>query len=55
MNNNATKRVTIIGGTHTPFAKAGTALKRHGALALAVHAVNGLLERERPKWTVASM
>ncbi len=40
-------RVAIIGGARTPFARAGGAFKLHGALALGVHAVNALLERER--------
>jgi acetyl-CoA acetyltransferase family protein len=39
-------RVAVIGGTRTPFAKAGTAFKRHSALDLAVHAVNGLMEKQ---------
>ena len=36
-------RVAIVGGARTPFAKAGTVLRRHSPLDLAVHAVNGLL------------
>ncbi len=39
-------RVAIVGGRRTPFARAGGALKRYGALELGVHAVDGLLEGE---------
>lgn len=35
-----------MGGARTPFAKAGTALKAHSALELAVHSVNGLLAKQ---------
>lgn len=38
-------RVAIVGGARTPFAKAGGIFKRHNALDLATHAVNGLLRR----------
>ena len=37
-------RVAVVGGTRTPFAKAGTAFKQHTPLDLSVHAVDGLLE-----------
>jgi acetyl-CoA acetyltransferase family protein len=37
-------RVAIISGARTPFAKAGTSLRRRSALDLAAHAVNGVLE-----------
>lgn len=39
-------RVAIVGGARTPFAKAGTVFRRHSALELAIHSVNGLLEKE---------
>jgi acetyl-CoA acyltransferase len=39
------KRVAIIAGARTPFVKAGKAFARLGPLALAKHAVGGLLER----------
>ena len=38
-------RVAIVAGIRTPFAKAGTAFANLGPLALAEHAVTGLLER----------
>jgi len=37
-------RVAIVAGARTPFVKAGTVFKKHTALDLGVHAVNGLLE-----------
>jgi acetyl-CoA acetyltransferase family protein len=39
------RRVAIVAGGRTPFAKAGTAFAKLGPLALAKHAVTGLLER----------
>jgi acetyl-CoA acyltransferase len=39
------KRVAIIAGARTPFVKAGKAFAKLGPLALAKHAVGGLLER----------
>ncbi|HSS63803.1 MAG TPA: acetyl-CoA C-acyltransferase [Gammaproteobacteria bacterium] len=36
--------MAIISGARTPFAKAGTSLRRRSALDLAVHAVNGAVE-----------
>jgi acetyl-CoA acetyltransferase family protein len=39
------RRVAIVAGSRTPFAKAGTAFAKLGPLALAKHAVTGLLER----------
>lgn len=39
------RRVAIVAGSRTPFAKAGTAFATLGPLALAKHAVTGLLER----------
>lgn len=41
------RRVAIVGGTRTPFVKAGTAFKRRSALELALHCLNGLVERQR--------
>jgi acetyl-CoA acetyltransferase family protein len=39
------RRVAIVAGGRTPFAKAGTAFAKLGPLALAKHAVTGLLAR----------
>jgi acetyl-CoA acetyltransferase family protein len=39
------RRVAIVAGARTPFVKAGTAFAKLGPLALAKHAVTGLLER----------
>ncbi len=39
-------RVAILGGARTPFAKALTALRGRSALDLAVHSVDGLLEKQ---------
>jgi acetyl-CoA acetyltransferase family protein len=39
-------RVAIVGGVRTPFAKAGTRLRRHSALELARHATDGLLDKQ---------
>jgi acetyl-CoA acetyltransferase family protein len=47
MNRQSPTRVAIVGGTRTPFAKAGTALKKYSALDLAIHSVDGLLEKRR--------
>src|SRR5215471_18490295 len=41
------KRVAIVAGARTPFAKAGKAFASLGPLALAKHAVGGLLERHK--------
>ena len=43
MTQSTSTRVAIVGGARTPFAKAGTALKKFLPLELAVHSVNGLL------------
>lgn len=40
-------RVAVIGGARTPFAKAGTAFRKHSPLDLSVHAVNGLLSKQQ--------
>jgi acetyl-CoA acetyltransferase family protein len=39
------ERVAIVGGARTPFAKAGTHLRSHTALALGTHAVDGALDK----------
>lgn len=39
LNDTPATRVAVIGGARTPFAKAGTALKKYSALDLAVHSV----------------
>ena len=44
--NNAT-RVAVIGGARTPFVKAGTVFRKYAALELAVHSVDGLLEKQQ--------
>jgi acetyl-CoA acyltransferase len=38
-------RVAIVAGARTPFVKAGQAFAKLGPLALATHAVRGLVER----------
>ncbi len=45
MSESTKTRVAVIDGARTPFAKSGTALARHTALDLSVHAVDGLLEK----------
>jgi acetyl-CoA acetyltransferase family protein len=47
MSEQSLSRVAIIAGARTPFAKAGGALRQYTALDLAVHAVNGLLDKSR--------
>ena len=39
-------RVAVVGGSRTPFVKAGTVFRKHSALDLSVHSVNGLLEMQ---------
>ena len=39
-------RVAVVGGARTPFVKAGTVFRKHSALDLSTHAVNGLLEKQ---------
>ena len=39
-------RVAVVGGARTPFVKAGTVFRKHSALDLSIHAVNGLLEKQ---------
>jgi len=43
----STSRVAIIAGARTPFVKAGQAFAGLGPLALATHAVRGLIERHQ--------
>ena len=43
---NKDRRVVVMGGARTPFAKAGTVFRKFTALDLGVHAVNGLLEKQ---------
>jgi acetyl-CoA acetyltransferase family protein len=45
--NTSNTRVAIVGGARTPFAKAATHFKNYSALSLAVHAVDGLLEKQQ--------
>ena len=47
MNQGTAKRVAIVGGARTPFAKAGTTFRKYSALDLSVHSVNGLLEKQQ--------
>ncbi len=44
--NNAT-RVAVVGGARTPFVKAGTVFRKYAALELAVHSIDGLLEKQQ--------
>lgn len=39
------RKVAIVGGARTPFAKVGTALRNYSSLELATHAVNGALQK----------
>ena len=39
-------RVAVVGGARTPFVKAGTVFRKHSALDLSLHSVNGLLEKQ---------
>ncbi len=38
-------RVAVVGGSRTPFVKAGTVFRKYTALDLGVHSVNGLLAK----------
>ena len=44
MNND--RKVAVMGGARTPFAKAGTVFRQYTALDLGVHSINGLLEKQ---------
>ncbi len=46
MTDRSDGRVAILGGSRTPFVKSGTVFKRHSALALATHAVKGLIQQQ---------
>ena len=46
MHQDTANRVAIMGGARTPFVKAATVFKQYSALDLAVHAVDGLLEKQ---------
>jgi len=46
MNQSTSTRVAVVGGARTPFVKAGTNFKKHSALDLAIHSVDGLLEKQ---------
>ena len=46
MSQDLVPRVAIIGGSRTPFVKAATAFRKRSALELAVHSVDGLLEKQ---------
>ena len=46
MNQSTSTRVAVVGGARTPFVKAGTTFKKHSALDLAIHSVDGLLEKQ---------
>lgn len=39
-------RVAVVGGSRTPFVKAGTIFRKYSALDLGVHSVDGLLARQ---------
>jgi acetyl-CoA acetyltransferase family protein len=39
-------RVAVVGGARTPFVRAGTVFRKHSALDLSIHSVNGLLEKQ---------
>lgn len=45
MDEKTNRRVAIVGGARTPFAKAGAQLRDYSALELATHAVDGALEK----------
>lgn len=45
MTDKTNRRVAMVGGARTPFAKVGTALKNYSALDLATHSVNGVLTK----------
>ncbi len=47
MSENTATRVAVVGGVRTPFGRAGTVFKKRSALNLAVHSVNGLLQKQR--------
>ncbi len=46
MSQESSPRVAVMGGARTPFAKAATVFRKHSALELASHSVDGLLEKQ---------
>ena len=46
MTHDRSIRVAVAGGARTPFARAGTVFRKHSALDLGVHAVDGLLAKQ---------
>ena len=42
----STRRVAVVGGARTPFARAGTVFRKYSALDLSVHSIDGLLEKQ---------
>ncbi|MCZ6860042.1 MAG: acetyl-CoA C-acyltransferase, partial [Alphaproteobacteria bacterium] len=46
MSENTSTRVAVVGGARTPFVRAGTVFRKYSPLELAVHAVNGLLDKQ---------
>jgi len=46
MSQDLVPRVAVMGGARTPFVKAATVFSKHTALALAVHSVDGLLDKQ---------
>ena len=47
MHQSTSTRVAVVGGARTPFVKSRTAFKSHSALDLAIHSVDGLLEKQK--------
>ena len=47
MTQGTSMRVAVVGGSRTPFAKAGTVFRKYSPLELSVHSVNGLLEKQK--------
>ena len=47
MNQGTSTRVAVVGGARTPFAKAATRFKSYSALDLAMHSIDGLLEKHK--------
>ena len=46
MTHDSSIRVAVVGGTRTPFARAGTVFRKYSALDLGVHAVDGVLAKQ---------
>lgn len=46
MDASSSTNVAVVGGLRTPFVKAGTVFRKHSALALSTHCVNGLLAEQ---------